>query len=98
MGGSRNLLAMGEDLARAYAAYLTRFQSQLGDSDFGVFVKHNGRLIQKLRFEEFEPIYGEYCEMAEKYREAVARGDTINDIIVRLMRDRAAHLVLPSPV
>jgi hypothetical protein len=89
---------MAEELARAYEAYLARFQAELGESDFGVFVKHNGRLIQKLRFEEFKPMYADYCEMTEKYREAVARGDTINDIIVRLMRDRAAHLVLPSPV
>jgi hypothetical protein len=89
---------MAEDLARVYEAYLARFQAELGESAFGVFVKHNGRLIQKLRFEEFKPIYDEYCEMIEKYREVVARGDTINDIIVRLMRDRAAHLVLSSPV
>lgn len=89
---------MGEDLARAYGAYLARFEAELGASEFGVFVKHNGRLIQKLRFEEFRPVFEEYCEMADKYREAVARGDTINDIIVRLMRDRAAHLVMPSPV
>ena len=89
---------MGEDMARAYEAYLARFEAEVGTSDFGVFVKHNGRLIQKLRFEEFGPVYDEYCEMADKYREAVARGDTINDIIVRLMRDRAAHLILQSPV
>jgi hypothetical protein len=89
---------MGEDLAREYEAYLARFQAELGESDFGVFVKHNGRLIQKLRFEEFKPMYDEYREMIDKYRECVERGDTINDIIVRLMRDRASHLVLPSPV
>jgi hypothetical protein len=88
---------MGEDLAHAYAAYLMRFQAEIGDSDFGVFVKHNGRLIHKMRYEEFAPMYGEYCEMADKYRESLARGDTINDIVVRVMRDRASHLVLPSP-
>jgi hypothetical protein len=90
-------MAMGEDLARAYEAYLARFQDELGDSDFGAFVKHNGRLIQKLRFEQFTPVYDEYCEMLDRYRECVERGDTINDIIVRLVRDRASHLVLPSP-
>lgn len=89
---------MGDDMARAYDAYLARFQTELGDSDFGVFVKHNGRLIQKLRFEEFQPMYDEYREMLDTYRECVNRGDTISDIIVRLMRDRASHLVLPSPV
>jgi hypothetical protein len=89
---------MAEDLARAYEAYLERFQAELGDSDFGAFVKHNGRLIQKLRFEEFQPVYDEYREMIDSYRACVERGDTISDIVVRVMRDRASHLVLQSPV
>lgn len=95
--GSRNLGSMGDDLAQAYDAYLARFEAEVGQTDFGVFVKHNGRLIQKMRYEDFASTYGEFCEMAEKYRESLARGDTINDIVVRLMRDRATHLVLQSP-
>jgi hypothetical protein len=89
---------MAEDMAHAYNAYLARFQAELGECDFGVFLKHNGRLIQKLRFEDFQPMYDDYREMLDKYRECVERGDTISDIIVRLMRDRASHLVLQSPV
>ncbi len=88
---------MADDLAQAYQEYLARFAAELGDADFGSFVTHNGRLIQKMRYEEFEPIYTEYREMAQRYRDSLARGDTINDIVVRLMRDRASHLVLPLP-
>ena len=95
--GSRNLGRMGEDLAQAYDAYLARFEAEIGQADFGVFVKHNGRLIQKMRYEDFSSIYGEYCEMAQTYRDSLVRGDTINDIVVRVMRDRASHLILQSP-
>lgn len=95
--GSRNLGRMGEDLAQAYDAYLTRFEAAIGQADFGVFVKHNGRLIQKMRYEDFSVVYDEYCEMTQKYRESLVRGDTINDIVVRVMRDRASHLILQSP-
>lgn len=88
---------MGEDLAQAYDAYLARFEAAIGQTDFGVFVKHNGRLIQKMSYDDFASTYDEYCEMARKYRESLIRGDTINDIVVRLMRDRASHLILQSP-
>lgn len=88
---------MGEDMAQAYAAYLERFTAELGEVELGVFVKHDGRLVQKMRYDEFVPVYDEYCEVARTYRESLARGDTINDIVVRVMRDRAAHLILPSP-
>ena len=36
-------------MVQEYREYLERFETAIGDSDFGAFVKHNGRLIKKLR-------------------------------------------------
>lgn len=81
-----------------YQAYLGRFNAALGEASVGAFIKHQGRLIQKLDPEGFEPVYREYMELATHYLEGMDRGDTINDIVVKMIRDKAAHLILTSPV
>jgi hypothetical protein len=86
-----------EDLPDRYHQYLERFARELGEVAVGGFAKFGGRLIKKLSFEEFTPIYLEYTEMAGRYHESVERGDTINDVVLRLLRERAANLVLQPP-
>jgi len=81
-----------------YEAYLGRFQAALGDASVGAFIKHQGRLIKKLDPEAFAPVYREYMELATHYLEGIDRGDTVNDLVVKLIRDHAAELVLHSPV
>jgi len=86
-----------EDLPERYHEYLERFVHELGDVKIGAFAKFNGKLIKKLSFEEFTPAYIEYTEMFERYHESVERGDTVNDLVLRLLRDQAASLVLKPP-
>jgi hypothetical protein len=86
-----------EDLPDRYHEYLERFARQVGACEVGGFAKYNGKLIKKLAFEEFTPAYLEYTDMAAQYEESLARGDTINDIVLRLIRDQAASLVLKPP-
>lgn len=88
----------GVDLVQEYKGYLERFESEAGAADFGSFAKHNGRLVKKMRFDEFEPVYKEYYEIARKYIDSLDRGDTINDVVVKLLRERASELFLTSPV
>lgn len=88
---------MIEDLPARYHEYLERFAKELGDVAVGAFAKFNGRLIKKLTFEEFTPAYLEYNEISERYYESLDRGDTINDIVLRLLREKAANLVLQPP-
>jgi hypothetical protein len=89
---------MADDLADEYQEYLTRFDAALGAVDVGAFAKHKGRLIKKLDAEGFAAQSKEYLELASHYFESVDRGDTINDVVVKLIREHAATLVLPSPV
>jgi hypothetical protein len=86
-----------EDLPQRYHEYLDRFMTEIGDVKPGAFAKFNGKLIKKLSFEEFTPAYLEYTEMAQHYVESIERGDTINDVVLRILRDKAAGLVMKPP-
>jgi hypothetical protein len=83
-----------EDLPQRYHEYLERCAHELGDVKVGAFAKYRGKLIKKMSFEEFTPAYIEYTEMLQRYHESVERGDTVNDLVLRLLRDHAASLVL----
>lgn len=80
-----------------YREYLDRWQGQLGEAEVGAFAKFAGRLVKKLSLEEFGPLVREYEVLAQRYQDSVERGDTINDVVVRLLRERAAILLLPAP-
>jgi len=89
---------MIEDLPARYHEYLERFTAELGSShQVGGFAKWNGKLIKKLSFEEFTPAYIEYTEIVQRYKESVDRGDTINDVVLKLLRERSATLILKAP-
>jgi hypothetical protein len=86
-----------EDLPARYHEYLERFAKELGELPAGAFAKFGGHLIKKLTFEEFTPAYLEYTDMRTHYDESVDRGDTINDVVLRVLREKAARLVLSPP-
>jgi hypothetical protein len=87
-----------EDLADRYHQYLERFAREIGGAvEVGKFAKHQGKLIKKLTFEEFSPILLEYLELCARYQESVERGDTINDVVLKVIREQAAQLVLKPP-
>lgn len=88
---------MIEDLPARYHEYLERFTRELGDLPAGAFAKFGGRLIKKLSFEEFTPAYLDFVDLCAQYDESLERGDTIDDIVLRIIREKAADLVLPPP-
>jgi hypothetical protein len=87
-----------EDLPERYHEYLDRFTTELGDVRVGAFAKWSGKLIKKLSFEEFTPAYLEYSDMLTKFNESLDRGDTINDAVLRILREKAAGLVMKLPI
>ncbi|HWO18357.1 MAG TPA: hypothetical protein VNO30_06260 [Kofleriaceae bacterium] len=88
---------MSEDLHGRYHEYLERFERALGDLPVGAFAKFGGRLIKKLSFEEFSPAYLKYEDLRVHYQKSIERGDTIDDIVRRILREDAANLVLEPP-
>ncbi len=81
-------------MVEEFRAYLHRFEEKLGSCDFGEYAKHQGRLIKKLRYDEFETKLREFREVTKAYAEILERGDTINDVLVKVIRERSDELVL----
>jgi hypothetical protein len=87
-----------DEILNEYREYLERFDAAAPGTEFGAFYKHKGRLIKKLTYEEFVGAYNEYSQIARAYIDSMDRGDTINDVIVRLVRDKANELLKTPPV
>jgi hypothetical protein len=87
-----------KDTVDEYRRYLDRFENQVGEAEFGAYTKHNGRLIKKLTYEEFETRWLEMVEVNRAYAEIVANGDTINDVLVKVLRERSDELLLERQV
>ena len=77
---------------------LERFDDALGPVAVGGFAKHNGQLVQKLSAEEFEEQQREFANLYATYQRAMMRGDTINDMVMRMLRESAAKLMQKAPV
>ena len=87
------------DLQDEYQQYLARFAGAVEkDVDVGAFAKFKGKLVKKMAFDEFSQVHDEYHKLAAHYFESLDRGDTINDIVVKTVRDHAATLILTAPV
>jgi hypothetical protein len=86
------------DAVDEYRKYLERFDQVLGTCEFGTYMKHHGRLIKKLTYDEFEPRWHELAAIEQAYEDVVARGDTINDVLVKVLRERRDELLVERPV
>jgi hypothetical protein len=84
-----------DDLPARYTEYLDRFTREVGDVKFGEFAQYAGRAIRMLTFEEFSRVVSEYVELQARYQDSLERGDTVDDLMLKLMREQAANLVLP---
>jgi hypothetical protein len=82
------------ELQQAYDAYHERVRANLGEVDVGGYAKVQGRLIKVLGLDEFERRYLEYQHVQQAFEQSMARGDTVNDAIVQVLRERAAELLL----
>ena len=82
------------ELVQAYRNYLQRFEEKIGACEFGGYAKHNERLIKKLRYDEFEPKWEEFQEVDRIFTDIMERGDTINDALVKILRERCADFLL----
>lgn len=87
-----------DDLPGRYSEYLDRLTDEVGDLGVGEFAKYAGRLIHKLSFEEFTATYTEYAELLARYHESLERGDTVDDLVLKLLREQSANLAMPPPV
>lgn len=83
-----------KDLVREFKSYVKRFDEEIGVKGFGEFGTWNGKLIKKLKFDEFSKKWKEYKQLDVLYTGILERGDTVNDIILKSLRDCAAELLI----
>jgi hypothetical protein len=80
-----------------YLEYLAKFESQVGALAVGAYGKFQGKLVRKLSAEEFAKRHTEFATLDKTYRGILERGDTINDAVVRMWRERRAELLIDGP-
>jgi hypothetical protein len=84
---------MGYDI---YAHYLSKFEDLFGPLNVGEVAQHQGRLIQKLSYDEFAKRWKEYKQLDDYLCEVMSTGATLNDDIYRNYLELTAQ-VLESP-
>lgn len=77
-----------------FKAYVERFNTEVGPKEFGEFGTWEGKLVKKLRYDEFVEKYKEYSKLDKLYQGILERGDTVNDVVLKTLRDRAAELLI----
>jgi hypothetical protein len=82
------------DAVEEYRLYLERFDRLLGPCEFGTYTKYHNHLIKKLTYDEFEPRWHELAEIEKAYEEVIERGDTINDVLMKVLRERRDELLV----
>jgi len=80
-----------------YLDYLARFETEVGAVAVGAYGKFHGKLVRKLSAEEFAKRNDEFTTLDKTYRGIIERGDTINDAVVRMWRERRAELLIDGP-
>jgi hypothetical protein len=77
-----------------YEAYVARFDQAVGALAVGGYGKWKGRLVRKLSRVEFDARHAEYQRLDETFRGILERGDTINDAVARLWKEKTTELIL----
>lgn len=82
----------------AYEEYLERYEHALGARDVGQYTKWQGRLVKKLTLAEFTTRNDQYRALCDDLKQIILVGGTINDILVKQVRECAADLIVRSPI
>ena len=82
------------DVIEEFKEYVRRFDEALGVKGFGEYGTWNGKLVKKLKYDEFVGKWKEYKKFDALYQGILERGDTVNDIVLKTLRDYAAELLI----
>jgi len=80
--------------ADPYLEYLTRWEQLLGAVPVGQYGKWKSTMVRKLAPDEFLQKLDEYQQLSTHYQKCLERGDTLNDTMVRVLRECATQLLL----
>jgi hypothetical protein len=80
--------------ADPYLEYLARFEQKVGALTVGSYGKYKGKLVRKLAPDEFQNKHLEFTSLNTHYQKILERGDTLNDALTKLLRERQVELLI----
>lgn len=80
--------------ADPYLDYLSRWEQNVGAVPVGQYGKWKSTMVRKLAPAEFLNKLDEYNQLSSHYQKVLERGDTLNDTMIRLLRERAIELLI----
>ncbi len=88
-----------DNLFHQYTEYLERFDEKADrPTELGTFGKCDGRLLKKMRYDEFADKLTKYHRATQTYFKNLNNGGTINDAAAKTIRSHAIELIIDSPV
>lgn len=87
---------MTNDLVDIYRRYLTKFEELFGGVGFDETVRYKGKLIRKLRYDDFVTKWNEFKKIEVYLKEVMTKGATLNDEVNRTYAELSAT-VLENP-
>jgi hypothetical protein len=85
-----------DGLLDVYKRYLKKFEQMFGETDFKETVRFQGRLIRKLKYDDFVAKWTEFKQIENFLKEVMTKGATLNDEVNRSYAELSAT-VLESP-
>ncbi len=79
-----------------YGQYLARFEAQVGRIEVGAYGQWQGKLVRKLSTEEFAAKLSDFTALRKTYTQIVEHGDTIDNALLKILRERASELLLEA--
>jgi hypothetical protein len=87
---------MTQDYVDIYKRYLTKFDELFGALSFEETVRYKGKLIRKLKYDEFVGKWNEFKKIENYLKEVMTKGATLNDEVNRTYAELSAT-VLENP-
>jgi hypothetical protein len=82
-------------MSTKYTEYETRFAVMVGAVAVGGYGKYGGQLVRRLSEEEYDRKRAEHDAIERQYRVTVERGDTLNNAVIKVLRELRAELLEP---
>ncbi len=80
--------------ADPYDLYQQRFRDKVGDVEVGGYGKFGTQLVKKLSSTEFAKHWQDFVELRANYDRMMEMGLTVDNLILKLLRERASTLIL----
>lgn len=76
-----------------YKRYLKKFEERFGNIDFNETVKNQGKLIRKLKYDDFVEKWNSFKQLENYLKDVMSSGATLNDEVNRNYASLSAEVL-----